>query len=279
MYLRPIRHFGHHGTTTVERWEPLPITFTVDNSAASQPQFPYASGGAARVTVGRRHYRRTASSRPTTGPPSIGGRHFFFSHTSTPIKQNEEWLYPQGQAIWAVRFAPPSLGTWKYHLQVTEARGTAQSADGSFVVTAPTNPLNHGPVQVAPNNFRYFANVDGTPFLGSGYDIGVSGTSFSYDADQKFTAAGTNNENFFRWWLGGDLSGARPGSPWNSLTLGNDGYLPATGLTLDRAYGNGLASLRLDNANPVMIYGWNEGQVGLIHATPTGSECDGAQKA
>src|SRR5690606_10906818 len=37
-----------------------------------------------------------------------------------------------------------------------------------------------------------------------------------------------------------------------------------TGLTLDRAYGDGLASLRLDRANPIMLYGFDSGWPGLI---------------
>src|SRR5690606_2493204 len=56
--------------------------------------------------------------------------------------------------------------------------------------------------------------------------------------------------------------------PWRSRTLPPDGYLPATGLTLDRAYGDGLASLRLDRANPIMFYGFDSGWPGLEAERP-----------
>jgi len=247
---------------SVERWEPLSITFTVNNSAATDPQFPYGLtlppglqwvDGASVDGLFTPDNWVTVYRRPA----------FLYQPYQRADKSNEEWLYPQGPATWAVRFAPPSLGNWKYHITVTEARGTTQSADGSFTVTTPSNALNHGPVQVAPADSRYFQLADGTPFLGSGYNTGYSNTLFSYDAEQQFAAMGSNNENFFRLWLGGDLWGSA-WEPWASRSLGNDGYLPATGLTLDRAYGNGLASLRLDDANPVMTYGCNSGHPGLI---------------
>jgi hypothetical protein len=258
----PLTIGGIAAPATVERWEPLQITFAVANSAATHPQFPYTSTlppGLAWVdginveglfspdnwvTV----YRRPA---------------FLYQPYQRALKDNEEWLYPQGPAVWAVRFAPSSLGNWKYRLQVAEARGTAQSSEGAFAVTTPTNPLNHGPVRVSPTDTRYFEFMDGTPFLGSGYNLGFSNERFSYDAEQQFAATGTNNENFFRWWLGGNLWGSA-WQPWNSRTLDYTGYLPATGLTLDRAYANGLASLKLDDANPVMLYGFMSQPAGLI---------------
>jgi hypothetical protein len=188
---------------------------------------------------------------------------FLYPPYQRALKDNSEWLYPVGNPDWMVRFAPPTLGSWKYRIEVREARGTAQSAEGTFAVTPPTNPNNHGPVRVAPNDSRYFEFADGTPFLGAGHSTGYSADRFSYDAVDEFNTIGSGNQDFFRWWLGGNIW-ASAWQPWRSRTLSYDGYVPATGLTLEQTYGDGLVSLRLDSANPIMFYGFDSGRPGLI---------------
>src|SRR3989304_2220701 len=145
------------------RWEPLEITFAIDNSAATHPQFPYDPApppGLAwvdGVTVDALFTPdnwRTVYRRPA----------FLSQRYHGALKGGEEGLYPQGDPVWAVRFAPSAPGTWTYRIEVTEAKGTAQSSERTFSVTAPTNPNNHGPIRVAPLDSRYFEFADGTPF-------------------------------------------------------------------------------------------------------------------
>jgi hypothetical protein len=249
-------------TTSVERWEVLEVTFTLENSAATHPQFPY-------------------DPAPPPGLEWVNGvsvdafftpdnwqtvyRHPAFLHQryQRALKDDQEWLYPAGDPVWTVRFAPPEIGTWKYRIEAREARGTAQSTERTFTVTAPTDPDNHGPVQVAPLDSRYFEFADGTPFLGTGHGIGFLEERYSYDAVDTFDEIGEGNQHFFRWWIAGDMWGSA-WQPWASRTLDHEGTVPATGLTVDRAYGNGLAALRLDAANPIMFQGWMSGHAGLI---------------
>ena len=247
---------------SVERWEVLEVTFALDNSAATDPQFPYDPSPPPGLEVldgvsvdglftpdnWRTIYRRPA---------------FLNQRYERALKNDEEWMYPQGQPIWTVRFAPPTTGAWKYRIEVNEARGQAQSAERAFSVVPPTDPGNHGPLRVAAGDPRYFESADGTPFLGAGHGINFAPGRFSYDAIDQFDAIGAGNQNFFRWWLGGDIWGSA-WQTWRSLTLDNDGYLPATSLTLDRVYANGLASLKLDATNPLMFQGWNTGHASLI---------------
>jgi hypothetical protein len=247
---------------SVERWEPIEITFALDNSAATDPQFPYDEAPPPSlewvdgVTV-------DALFTPDNWQTVYRRPAFVLQRYQRALKNGAEWLYPQGQAVWAARFAPTTTGTWKYRIEVREARGTAQSAEKTFNVTSPTNSNNHGPIRVAPLDSRYFEFADGTTFLGAGHGIGFSDEGYSYDAEDRFNTIGSGNQQFFRWWIAGHIWGSA-WYPWASRTLSYEGTVPATGLTVDRAYGQGLASLKLDAKNPIMFQGFMSGHAGLI---------------
>jgi PKD domain/Carbohydrate binding domain len=248
--------------SSVARWDMLAVTFTLDNSAATDPQFPYdpapppglewVDGVSVEAAFTPDNWQ-TIYRRPA----------FLDQRYDRALKNNEEWMYPRGVPIWTVRFAPPTIGTWKYRIEVREARGKTQSAERIFNVVNPVGQNNHGPIRVAAHDTRYFEYADGTPFLGTGHNISFTPERFSYDAIEQFNKIGAGNQNFFRWWLGGNIWGSA-WQVWRSRTLDNDGYLPATGLTLDRAYGNGLAALKLDATNPIMFQGWNTGHASVI---------------
>ncbi|HEX9439449.1 MAG TPA: PKD domain-containing protein, partial [Roseiflexaceae bacterium] len=246
----------------VARWDALEVIFALDNSAATDPQFPYdpapppglvAVDGVSIDGLFTPDNWQTIYRRPA----------FLNQRYERAEKSNEEWMYPQGAPVWTVRFAPPTTGTWKYRIEAHEAKGSAQSAERSFTVTPPNDPNDHGPLRVAAHDSRYFEYADGTPFLGAGHSLSFSPERFSYDAIDQLNTIGAGNQQFFHWWLGGNLWGSA-WQAWRSLTLDNDGYLPATGLTLDRTYGNGLAALKLDSANPLMFQGWNTGHASLL---------------
>mgnify|MGYP001213470145 CR=1 FL=1 len=247
---------------TGERWEPLEITFALENSAAAHPHFPYEAALPAGlawvegVTV-EANFSPDAWATVYTRPAFLQQRY------TRARKDGQEWLYPQGVPVWTVRFAPPTPGAWQVRLTAQEAKGSAVSDVYTFTVSAPANPQNHGPIAVAAQDSRYFEFADGTPFLGAGHGIGFAAEEFSYAAIDRFDAIGAANQNFFRWWLGGAIWGSA-WQPWRSRTLDGDGYIPATGLTLDRAYGDGLAALRLDAGNPIMFYGFDSGRPGLV---------------
>ncbi|RMF05816.1 MAG: PKD domain-containing protein, partial [Chloroflexi bacterium] len=128
---------------TVEQWEMLEINFAVDNSAATYPQFPYQPTPAPGlewldgITVDGYFSAdnwQTVYKRPA----------FLRQPFERAKKGNREWLHPTGNAVWTVRFAPPVAGNWQFYIDATEAKGTVRSAVGSFAVTGPTNPNNHG---------------------------------------------------------------------------------------------------------------------------------------
>jgi hypothetical protein len=259
----PLRVVGPAAPSVpVTQWDVLELPFTIENSAATNPQFPYdpalppgltwldgiSVDGLFTPDNWQTVYRRPAFLRQ---PYQRG------------LKGNAEWLYPAGAPTWIVRFAPPTPGVWKYRIEAHEASGSVQSAEQSFAATPPASALNHGPLRVALYDARYFEYADGTPFLGTGHAISFGPDRFSYDAVDAFNQIGAGNQQFFRLWLGGNIWGSA-WPAWRSRTLPNDGYLPATGLTVDRAYDDGLAALRLDAANPIMFQGWDTGHAGLL---------------
>jgi hypothetical protein len=247
---------------SVQRWDVQEITFALENSAATDPQFPYdpalppglewtdgiSVDGLFTPDDWQTIYRRPA---------------FLNQPYERALKQGEEWLYPAGDLVWTVRFAPPVLGTWKYRIDVHEARGEARSEDRTFEVVPGAQPRNHGPVLVAPHDSRYFEFADGMPFLGAGHGVGIDAERFSYDMIDLFDAVGQDNQQLFRWWLGGNIWGSA-WQAWRSQTLEYDGYVPATGLSVERAYADQLAALKLDAANPIAVQGLDTGHAGLI---------------
>jgi hypothetical protein len=249
-------------TNVVERWEPVEITFAVTNSAATHPHLPFVTNpppGLAWVdgmTV-------DGLFTPDNWQTIFRRPAFVWQPYARALKGGEEWLYPTNAPRWCVRFAPPLTGNWQYRIEVTEARGAATSETRAFNVVPPTDSLNHGPIRVSPTDSRYFEFADGTPFLGSGHGIGFADETYSFDAEQKFQAIGTGNQNFFRWWIAGNIWGSA-WQPWASRTLPYEGTVPATGLSLESAFGNGLAAWKLDAGNPILFQGFMSGHAGLI---------------
>ena len=112
---------------------------------------------------------------------------------------NQDWLYPKGAPCWKIRFAPTSLGEWRYRIRVTDASGstTYEPPANSFTCAESSNP---GFVRVSPRDTRYFERSDG------GYInyIGLAGSpTCTYDMDTLYQSYGANGVNLLRvWWQG-----------------------------------------------------------------------------
>lgn len=249
-------------TGAAERWEPCVIRFRLANSAATHPQLPYdpnppralewADGVSVDALFTRDNWA-TVLRRPA----------FPEQRYQRALRSNEEWMYPDGEPEWSVRFAPPREGRWRYRIEVREARGTAQSAERSFTAAAPSSTGNRGPVRVPQTDSRYFEYGDGSPFLGGGSGIGAGPGRFSYDMIEALNQAGSGNQTMFRWWISGHIWGSAWG-PWTSRTLSYEGAVPAAGLSLESAYAHGLAALRLEERNPLMFYGFSSSNAPLV---------------
>jgi len=244
-------------SNSVEKWDAIEITFDVDNSAATHPQFPYEPNDANvergldwvdGVTVDGVFWLQSDPNTTYTRPG------FFCQDYNLQTKSGDEWLYPSGDPDWKVRFAPPATGTWQFKIEAEEAKGSAQSSTGSFTASSVSDPNNHGPVRVSQSDNRYFEYADGTYFKGTGHNDELGSIK---DAETFLDDIGHGaNQHFFRWWISGELWSA-PWQSWSSRTLGYQGNTPAAGLGVDSAYGDGLASTWLseygDPCNPIMF--------------------------
>jgi len=250
-------------TNVLQRWEILEANFSMTGTAATHPQFPFDTNpppGLAWVDG----VSVDGSFTPDNWRTVFRRPAFLQQRYQRALKNDEEWLHPLTNApAWTLRFAPPSLGPWKYRVEVREAKGAAVSAERSFQVVMQTNALNHGPVRVARLDSRYFEHEDGTLFLGTGHGIGAGAEKYSFDVEQKFATYGDDNQQFFRFWIAGHLWGAA-WQPWSSRTLGYAGTVPNTGLSFLSAYAEGLAALQLDAANPLAWQGFMSGHGAVV---------------
>jgi len=245
-----------------ERWEPFEIRFRVAGSAATNPQMPYDPNpprglefidGISVDALFTRDNWNTVLRRPA----------FLQQRYERALKSGQEWMYPSGEPFWTVRFSPPEPGAWQYRIEVREARGMAQSDVRSFVAAPPSNPSNRGPVRVSATDSRYFEFSDGTPFLGGGSGIGSDTHRYSFDLIEKLNQVGSGNQQMFRWWISGHVWGSAWWG-WTSRTLPYEGTVPATGLSLESAWANGLAAILLDSRNPLMFQGFSASNPGLV---------------
>lgn len=230
------------------RWDPVEVSFTVENSAATHPQWPYETNlprgveFADGITV-------DAVFSPDGGVTEFRVPAFLRQPYRIEERQNLEWAMPTGAPIWTARFAPPSDGVWSVRIEVKEAKGAAQSSPAWFSVMSPTNPLNRGPIRVSPNDWRYYEFADGTPFLGNGFGLGeFDAFRFSLNASNTFAAIGIGRATYFRMWTAGMIFG-NSWQPWSSRTRPYEGTVPPYMLSLESAYGEALGAFKL-GVNP-----------------------------
>ncbi len=248
----------------VERWEVVEVNAGLFHSAATHPEFPYETNLPLGVefvdgiTV-------DAVFSADGGATEYRVPAFLQQFYRIEERENYEWMAPTGAPVWTARFAPPREGTWSARFEATEEKGSAVSPTVFFQVTAPTNPLNHGPIHVSSNDWRYYEFADGTPFLGNGIGLGFSNDRFSLDAESIFDQIGVGNADYFRFWTAGMIWG-NSWQPWNSRTRPAEGTVMAYMLSLDSAYGDALGAFILDvnpanwsdpNYNPLVFQGFS----------------------
>ncbi|MBO9336452.1 MAG: hypothetical protein J7455_17490 [Roseiflexus sp.] len=260
--------------SNVGLYEKFELTFTINGTVATNPFFPYDPSPPAGVPVGvgisveglfspdnwktvitqpgfiyQGYERQCIGGDPDNG--CLGGA---------------EWLYPQGDAVWKVRFAPQRTGVWRYRVRATDASGTVQSSEGTFTVTTSNVPHNHGFIRVSPTDPGYFEYSDGTPFIGVGYNESFDGKRFTYAVDASMRRLAAGRVNFLRMWMTGSSIFMAPWNPWHSHHLpGEGGYFNPASLTYAQAYPGHLVSLRLwdypdpsmeNRRNPCMFQGF-----------------------
>ena len=111
-----------------------------------------------------------------------------------PVDAN---VVPIGQPDWRCRYAPESIGTWRYRIRLTDRAGTSQSAPAAFTATGSDS---RGFVRVSPTDTRYFEFDDGTPFLAPLVNVESGNPLNGLDRIRaSIPKWGKNGVRFVRW--------------------------------------------------------------------------------
>jgi hypothetical protein len=176
-------------SVSVPRYGKFEIAFTLSTTATNfyfpyDPAAPYHASG---VTVDM--LITTPGGVEKTVPC------FYYQ----PVDNN---LTPVGQPDWRCRYAPEVIGTWRYHVRLSDAIGLAESAEQSFSVTTSNN---HGFVRVSPTDSHYFEFDDGTPFLTPLINVEWGNPLNGLDQMRaNIPRWGQNGVRFVRWFPTGE---------------------------------------------------------------------------
>jgi uncharacterized repeat protein (TIGR01451 family) len=250
-------------SATVERFEKLELTFDVTGTVASNLDWPYDPDpppglpSGVGITV-------DGLFSPDNWTTVYTQSAFLYQPYTYTVRNGYDHLYPAGDSIWKVRFAPPSAGAWRYRIQATDASGTTiypVSGDLAFTVVSSSQP---GFLHVSPTDPRYFEFDDGSPFVGVGHGEGFDSHRPIQDATEKFARFAASRANFFRVWMTGDSIFGSAWWPWTSHHLEYEGYIPPTSLAAEEAFSDGDVSMELWAGNPCMFQGF----IGRIPVLP-----------
>jgi hypothetical protein len=278
----PVIVNAHASASTVSRYEKFELSFDITGTVATNLYFPYDPDPPPGVPNGVGISVDGLFSNDNWATFVVQPGFLYQDYQRDCIGAEEEdfcqywdgqewhpgreWLYPVGDPVWKIRFAPLETGTWCYRIRVTDASGTTYyptSGDLSFTAISSGDP---GFLRVSPTDPGYFEFSDGTPFVGVGYNSGYEPGRFSYGVDEEMQRVEENRVNFLRIWMTGSSVYMAPWHPWSSHHLPHEGgYFPAASLTYDEAYDDHLFSLRLwdfpdpgvsDRQNPCMFQGF-----------------------
>lgn len=225
----------------VSQYQKFELDFAVENTLASNLQWPYDANPPSGVPAGvgisvdgvftdpqGREYRQPA---------------FLYQPFLDEVRNDREWHYPTGRYFWKVRFTPNQAGDWHGRIVVEDRGGIAQSQSFPFRVM-PSSA--HGFVRVSRRDSRYFEFDDGSFFSGLGVNLEPSWREPGKQGQQEFETLAADGITFVRMWISSVF-----GSAWTPYIGGRNrygGYLPLTGLVpvKDPETGEESLAMRLD---------------------------------
>lgn len=165
---------------TVPLYAKFEVTFRITDTLASQPQFPYDPDPPAGLSE-----RRGITVDGLFLPPgqSDWGRAlvqpaFLYQPYVYADLDGNDWIYPQGERVWTIRFAAQTPGLWRYKVRAQDASicparvspcaDWIESDEGSFTVGS-TSSVNPGFIPVSQRDPRYFEFNSEEPFVGVGH--------------------------------------------------------------------------------------------------------------
>ena len=179
----------HALASNVPRYGKFEVAFTISTAAENvyYPYDPTAPVDQSGVSVDLLLTAPNGAARQTPC--------FYYQ----PVDAN---LTPIGQADWRCRFAPDSIGTWHYRVQLTDRAGVDTSAAADFTATSSSS---HGYVRVSPTDSHYFEFDDGTPFLTPLINVEWGNPLNDLDLIRtNIPKWGQNGVRFVRWFPTGE---------------------------------------------------------------------------
>lgn len=187
--------------TQVPLYDVFRLKFDV-NTSATNLYWPYDESPSTGVPVGVGVSVDGLFSNDDWQTTVVQPAFYFQDYERRPITisgTTRDWLYPQGQPCWCIRFCPKATGIWKYKIRVTDSSGTTTYDSPSNTFTCITSS-NRGFVRVSSTDSRYFETSDGA-YLNL---LGLSdSTTVTYAMDDAYTNYAANKVNLLRvWWQG-----------------------------------------------------------------------------
>ncbi|CAG1023018.1 hypothetical protein MTYM_02148 [Methylococcales bacterium] len=220
---------GEYTGGQIPKYEKLEISFQV-TTLAQNLQIPYDAAPPSGITPGI-GVSVDAQFSPNNWQTIYTQPAFYYQNFDYQVKSGREWMYPNGNFAWKVRFAPNMAGAWQYRLVARDAGGTTTSSAQTFTVIASTSK---GFVRVSAKDSRYFEFDDGTYFPGLGYNMNynhVDWTNPVLNNQTNFQKMKQNGIQLIRIWLSQWAIFGSAWNPWYGIRNDYDGYLPRTGLT------------------------------------------------
>ena len=187
---------------------------------------------------------------------------FYYQDFDHQTKSSKDWMYPNGNFSWKVRFAPTVEGAWQFKLRAQDATGISETPVQSFTVS---NSTNKGFIKVSPKDSRYFEYDDGTYFPALGYNMNfdhVNWTNPVLKNQTNFQIMGQNGIQLIRIWLSQWSIFDSPWNPWQSINpLLHALYIPYSGLVFPESYPGSDVSMQINySTNPCMFIGFIQSQ-------------------
>jgi len=214
----------------VPKYEKFEISFRVNNLAAKNFYRPYDRESIRGLTPGN-----GVTVDGLFLPPgkddwddAIVQPGFWYQPMHPEAKNG--FIYPQGEPMWKIRFAPTQTGAWKYRIRVQDTSVTGgQWPSNKWVETGvstfkvqESRPDNHGFVEVSPDDSRYFQFSDGSPFLALGHEVSTEGflTSHLEKGNPYFSTLQKYDVDLVRTWMCSSLitgRGTHGWDPWQNV--------------------------------------------------------------
>ena len=210
---------------SIGKYQKFEVSFKIENSTAQNFQWPYDAITPTGVPAGQ-GITVDGLFSPDNGQTWETVPGFYYQDFLWEQKENRDWVYPSGQFVWKIRFAPNKVGGWQYKIRAQDAGGVSESPTMSFTVT---ESADKGFIKVSSNDPRYFEYGDGSYFPGLGLNFRAN-TDDIEDNESDLSMMGQNGIQIARMWLSSWSIFGSAWNPWNAMPQDYDGYLPRTGL-------------------------------------------------